>query len=481
MTVLLGIDAGGTFTDFIVYKNGAFVTHKILSTPDAPQRAILAGIKLLGLDESSLHLVHGTTVATNALLEGKGARTAFITNKGFKDLLHIGRQTRSDLYSLCPQRPRELIPKELCFEISGRVLADGSELVATSNEDMVCLKQKLAAHHINAVAICMLFSFLNDKAEKAISEALIDDYFVSCSSDLLPEQREYERAIASWLNSYLGPLTQGYLHNLQEILGERAIHVMQSDATTIPATTASKQAVRLLLSGPAGGVMAAVTIGKQTGHSRLLTIDMGGTSTDVALIDGEAKRTTDGHVAEFPLVIPMLDIHTIGAGGGSIARVDAVGGLHVGPESAGAQPGPACYGNGGVEATITDANIVLGRLPCKQKWSSGLQLDRDASIKVIRKLAKQMHCSDTEAAQGIISMANGTFDCSNLNLPGIPDYTPVNTKTIICTQNLITDVTASVMKKVTQLDVLNLGLNHLKLFPDLSAVKDALKSVIHGI
>ena len=406
MTVLLGIDAGGTFTDFIVYKNGGIVTHKILSTPDAPQRAILEGIKHLGLEAETLHLVHGTTVATNAFLEGKGTRTAFITNQGFKDLLHIGRQTRKDLYSLCPQRPRELIPKSLCFEIAGRVVADGSELETTSEQGIARLQAQLAEQEVEAVAICMLFSFLNNKTEVALEQALKDQYFVSCSSKLLAEQREYERAVVTWLNSYLGPLTRGYLQTLQTDLDNKTIHVMQSDATTAPASVASQQAVRLLLSGPAGGVTAAAAIGQQVGLTRMLTIDMGGTSTDVAMIDGQPKCTTEGHLGEFPLVVPMLDIHTIGAGGGSIARVDAAGGLHVGPESAGAQPGPACYGAGGRDATITDANVVLGRLPSSQQWSCGLQLNHEASLSVMDKLAGQLNCSVTEAAQGIVSIAN---------------------------------------------------------------------------
>ena len=407
MTVLLGIDAGGTFTDFIVYKNGGFVTHKILSTPEDPQRAIVEGINQLGLKTDSLHMVHGTTVATNAFLEGKGTRTAFVTNIGFRDLLHIGRQTRNDLYSLCPQRTRELISKDLCFEVSGRVLADGSQLEKTPDmEEINRLKEHLAEQEVEAVAVCMLFSFLNNTTELALEQALEDHYFVSCSSKLLPEQREYERAVVTWLNSYLGPLTRGYLQKLQANLDNQTIHVMQSDATTTPANVASLQAVRLLLSGPAGGVTAAAVIGRQTGVKRMLTLDMGGTSTDVAMVDGHPKCTIEGQLGEFPLVIPMLDIHTIGAGGGSIARVDAAGGLHVGPESAGAEPGPACYGKGGSEATITDANVVLGRLPSSQNWSCGLRLDHTAALAAVSQLAKVIACSVTEAAQGIVTLAN---------------------------------------------------------------------------
>lgn len=406
MTQLLGIDTGGTFTDFILYKNGKFSTQKILSTPHAPEQAILQGLRTLDVDIAKTHFVHGTTVATNALLEGKGARTAFITNRGCKDLLHIGRQTRDQLYSLCPQPPRELIPSELCFEVAGRIAADGQQLEHATIDDIQELKKRLAKRPVDAVAICMLFSFLNDEDELALAVALEDQYFVSRSSQLLPEQREYERAVVTWLNSYLGPHTQRYLSDLKRSLVGSHVHVMQSDATTSPVNVASKQAVKLLLSGPAGGVVAATTIAARTQHKRLLTFDMGGTSTDVALIDGQAVQTTEGRVAEFPLAVSMLDIHTIGAGGGSVAWVDQAGVLHVGPASAGADPGPACYGRGGKLATITDANVVLGRLPVTRTWASGLRLHKPAAERCLLDLAQQMDCSMLAAAQGIIALAN---------------------------------------------------------------------------
>ena len=406
MTQLLGIDTGGTFTDFILYKNGKFFTQKILSTPHAPEQAILQGLHELDVEYAELHLVHGTTVATNTLLEGKGARTAFITNRGCKDLLHIGRQTRDQLYSLCPQAPRKLIPTQLCFEVPGRVSADGHRLENIHVEDIAALQQQLNKEPVDAVAICMLFSFLNDADERALAEALENQYFVSRSSILLPEQREYERAVVTWLNSYLGPHTRQYLHDLQKAIESAHVHVMQSDATTLPVAAAGDQAVKLLLSGPAGGVVAATTIAAQTSHPKLLTLDMGGTSTDVALIDGEAAHTTEGKVAEFPLALPMLDIHTIGAGGGSIARVDHAGVLHVGPESAGASPGPACYGLGGDCATITDANVVLGRLPVSATWTSGLSLQKSVAEQCLQRLATQLHCTLLDAAQGIVDLAN---------------------------------------------------------------------------
>ena len=409
MTQLVGIDTGGTFTDFIVYKNGEFTTQKILSTPHAPQEAILQGLQALtekNLSASAIQLVHGTTVATNTLLQNKGVRTAFITNHGFKDLLLIGRQTRDQLYSLCPQRSNNLFNPELCFEVDTRVDATGQALTQLSKQQVQALVTQLAKCDIDAVAICMLFSFLNDEDEVLLANALQEHYFVSRSSELLPEQREYERAVVTWLNSYLGPVTQHYLNDLQNSLSSCHIHVMQSDATTLPAKAASKQAVKLLLSGPAGGVVAATSIGQQVKHTRFLTLDMGGTSTDVALIDGRAQITIEGQIAGIPLATPMLDIHTIGAGGGSIARVDIAHGLHLGPTSAGADPGPACYGRGGKAATLTDANVVLGRLPILLPWAGGLQLNKTLAEESIQPLANQLECSVTQAAQGIVSLAN---------------------------------------------------------------------------
>ena len=405
MLELVGVDTGGTFTDFILYKNGSFVSYKIPSTPDAPEQAILQGLKHLNVQFTQSHIVHGTTVATNALLEGKGAKTAFITNQGLKHLLHIGRQARAQLYSLCPPQARQLINQSECFEINARVDAHGQRLTAVTTKQLQSLKKQLQAQGFEAVAICMLFSFLNSEDEQSLETLLESDFFVSRSSKILPEQREYERAVVTWLNSYLGPKTQSYLINLQRQL-DCPIHVMQSDATTMPANRASQQAVRLLLSGPAGGVMAASVIAKATQCEKLLTFDMGGTSTDVSLLNKQAKFTNDARIADLPLAISLLDIHTIGAGGGSIARVDQAGGLHVGPESAAAMPGPACYGHGGRQATITDANVVLGRLPVSHPWKSGVKLDKHAAQQAVNVIAQSLGCSLIEAAHGILEIAN---------------------------------------------------------------------------
>ncbi len=405
MHELIGVDTGGTFTDFILYKNGSFVSYKIPSTPEAPELAIIQGFNTLTSMLEHAHIVHGTTVATNTLLEGNGAKTAFVTNNGLKDILRIGRQARAQLYSLCPQATRMLIEEHCCFELDARVDAHGQALKTVALSQMQALKAKLLAQGFESVAICMLFSFLNDHDECALEDVLQDDFFVSRSSQILPEQREYERAVVTWLNSYLGPKTQSYLNRLQSQLS-CPIHVMQSDATTLPAEHAGGQAVRLLLSGPAGGVMAANVIAKKCMQTKLLTLDMGGTSTDVSLIDQQVKLTNDAHIAEFPLAISLLDIHTIGAGGGSLARVDDASGLHVGPQSAGAEPGPACYGHGGQQATITDANVVLGKLPTLHPWESGLHLDKQRAEEALMSIASQLDCTQYEAAQGIIDIAN---------------------------------------------------------------------------
>jgi N-methylhydantoinase A len=360
--ILLGIDTGGTFTDFILYKEGNLVIHKVLSTPKAPELAILQGIKELQLDATDLLIVHGSTVATNALLEGKGVTTAYITNFGLADVLSIGRQTRRELYNLQPEKKSFPVEKKYCLETGGRLSATSEviePLTQAQLDDLLAQIKKLAP---DAVAINLLFSYLDDTAEKRIAEIMPDAIFVSRSSAVLAEYKEYERGIATWLNSYVGPLVQDYLKRLQVALPKASIAVMQSAGGTIAAKLAGQQAVHMLLSGPAGGLAAAKFMGDITSQQRLLTFDMGGTSTDVAMIDGELQLTSEGEIAGYPVAVSMVDMHTIGAGGGSIASIDAGGLLQVGPESAGADPGPACYGKGGKVATVTDANLLLGRL-----------------------------------------------------------------------------------------------------------------------
>lgn len=405
--MLLGVDTGGTFTDFVVLDEQGLRVHKVLSTPHAPEQAILQGVQELGLSlDEGLQVVHGSTVATNAVLEGKGVRTAYITNTGLADVLSIGRQARRELYNLQPKTSSLPVERELCLETGSRLDAQGETLQTLSDEELEQLHQQLLSLSPDAVAINLLFSFLDDSAERAIEAIIPDGMFVSRSSSILPEYREYERGMATWLNAYVGPLVQGYLSRLQQGLAPASLSVMQSSGGTIDAAQAGRQAVNLLLSGPAGGLAGARYMGRASESERLLTFDMGGTSTDVALIDGELRLTSQGEIAGYPVSVPMVDMHTIGAGGGSIASVDAGGLLQVGPESAGAAPGPACYGHGGEYATVTDANLVLGRLRADAFLGGDMQLDIDAARKAVGKIADALGSTVEAAAEGILRVAN---------------------------------------------------------------------------
>ena len=404
--MILGVDTGGTFTDFVLFDGQNLRIHKRLSTPHAPEEAILAGIDDLGVSAAGLTIIHGSTVATNAALEGKGVRTVFITNHGLKDMLTIGRQARRELYNLQPPQVEPPVPAPLCLETGGRISATGQIIEPLSRDQLDTLAQQLRALAPEAVAINLLFSFLNDAPERAIEAIIDDDTFVSRSSAILPEYKEYERGIATWLNAWVGPLVEHYLQRLQHQLRDASIAVMQSSGGTIAADKAGREAVRMLLSGPAGGLAGAKEIGQRAGREQLLTFDMGGTSTDVALIDGDLKLTNEGHIGPYPVAVPMVDMHTIGAGGGSIAYLDHGGMLQVGPESAGAAPGPACYGKGGTRATVTDANLVLGRLRSDAFLGGAMALDTSAARQAIAPLAAALELSIEATAEGIIRIAN---------------------------------------------------------------------------
>jgi len=404
--MILGVDTGGTFTDFVLFDGQTLKIHKRLSTPEAPEQAILLGIKEMGLNPVGLNIIHGSTVATNAALEGKGVRTVFITNRGFKDMLTIGRQARRELYNLQPKVTAPPVPEELCLETGGRVSAEGHIIKALTDDDLQQLQQQLETLKPDAVAINLLFSFLNDEPEKRIEAIVPNNIFCSRSSAILPEYKEYERGIATWLNSWVGPLVERYIGRLKNGLPEATIAVMQSSGGTISAEQAGQLAVHMLLSGPAGGLAGAKYIGDLAGFSHLLTVDMGGTSTDVALIDGDLRLTNEGRIGPYPVAVPMVDMHTIGAGGGSIAYLDQGGMLQVGPESAGASPGPACYGQGGTRPTTTDANLVLGRLRPDAFLGGNMRLDLAAARAAIATIATPLNLSIEEAALGIIRIAN---------------------------------------------------------------------------
>jgi len=402
----LGVDTGGTFTDFVLFDAAGLRIHKVLSTPDAPERAILQGIAEMGLDPAQLRVVHGSTVATNAALEGKGVRTLYIGNRGLKDLLTIGRQARRELYNLQPEPIAPPVPERLCLETGGRLAADGSLVEDLTEADLQVLVEAVFELKPRAVAINLLYAYLDDRFEREIEAVLPEAVFVSRSSAVLPEAGEYERGIATWLNSWVGPLVEGYIGRLQAGLPGAQVSVMQSSGEAIAAQQAAHQAVRMLLSGPAGGLVGARFVAAASGHERLLSFDMGGTSTDVALLDGAPRLTREGRIGPWPVAVPMVDMHTIGAGGGSIAYLDDGGMLQVGPESAGAAPGPACYGAGGERPTVTDANLVLGRLRADAFLGGRMRLDLAAARRAVGRLAEAMGLSPEQAAEGIVRIAN---------------------------------------------------------------------------
>ena len=343
----LGVDTGGTFTDFVLLGDGEPRIHKVLSTPASPERAILQGIRDLGLSDAmtsgQLAIVHGTTVATNAALEGKGARTLLITNEGLEDILRIGRQNRPELYNLTPPGNDSAVSQLPALGCPARLDAAGQPVTPLTDEHIATLLDTVRELAPESIALCLLFSYLNPEHEQRLGDALRKSGFtVSPSHQILPTRGEYERGMATWLNAWLAPRVADYLQQLQQATAPAPLAIMQSHGGTIASQQAADLAVNLLLSGPAGGLAAAQRLGQQLRQPQLMTFDMGGTSTDVALLDGDIRLTQQGHIGPYPVAVPMVDMHTIGAGGGSLAYVDDAGLLHVGPQSAGADPGPAC-------------------------------------------------------------------------------------------------------------------------------------------
>lgn len=406
---LLGIDTGGTFTDFVAQSENNIKVHKVLSTPTAPEQAVLQGISEMGLNSDLLAgrllVIHGTTVATNAVLQSKGVKTAYITNKGLKDVLPLGRQTRGELYNLNPIPKQSIFDEKLMFEVNARVSAKGETLTDFTQGELIRLKKEVDALQPKSIAINLLFSFIAPEHEKTLEALFSEDYFVSRSSLILPKIQEFERGMTTWINAWVGPLIKEYISNLESKLAPSKLAIMQSSGLTIAASLAANRAVNLLLSGPAGGLAAARHIGKVSHLQQLITFDMGGTSTDVALMDNHFKITNQGHIGELPVGVPMADIHTIGAGGGSIAYIDNGGLLRVGPDSAGAFPGPACYKQGGTKATVTDANLVVGRLT-NLSLAGGLKPSLSMAKSAVKVIADQLDLSLIETALGIIQLAN---------------------------------------------------------------------------
>lgn len=419
--LIVGADTGGTFTDLIamvIQDEGQpplTVAHKVLSTPDDPGRAVLQGFQellaRLGIsDFSRTLLVHGSTVATNALLERRGVPTAFITTAGFEDILQIGRQHRTELYNLQPHPKAPLIPAERCFGVNERLDAAGNPIVPLTRAEVERIAAAAAESGVESAAICLLFSFRNLTHESMLAAALQEQgIHVSPSHKVLPEHREYERASTTAINAYVSPLMQQYLQRLEQNVaaqGVENLRIMQSNGGSISAAQAGNEAVHTVLSGPAGGVVGAQAAAMRAGFSHVITLDMGGTSTDVCLVPGQVQVTTEGEIDGLPVRVPILPIHTVGAGGGSIAYVDAGGALRVGPRSAGANPGPACYGLGGTQPTVTDAHVVLNRLPAEGFLGGRLRLDVEAARRAVAQLASVLNAGIDETAWGIIQVAN---------------------------------------------------------------------------
>ena len=401
----IGVDAGGTFTDFLVlYDDGRLETFKMRSNPRAPAETILEGIAR-GARGVKPEVVHGSTVATNALLERKGAKTAFVTTAGFEDLMEIGRQNRRELYNLMPGPRRLLVDREMCFGVKERVHADGSVAGKPTAAEWKRVLSRLKKSGAESIAVCFLHAYQNPANERAAAKALEQAGVYLCTShEISPEIREYERGSTTVVNAYVGPLMDRYLSKLG-----RGIAIMQSNGGFLPAREARKHAVRTVLSGPAGGLVGAMETARASGFTRVLGFDMGGTSTDVSLVDGVARHTTEASIDGFPIRVPMLDIHTVGAGGGSIARVDAGGLLRVGPESAGAEPGPACYGTGET-ATVTDAHVVLGRIGAEQLLGGAMSIDTGRAEAAVGQIASGLKMDRASAAAGILRVANANME-----------------------------------------------------------------------
>src|SRR5262245_5396272 len=388
----VGVDSGGTFTDIcLVHEaSGDIRVWKVPSTPDDPSRAIAAGVAE-GLAKGAgdpggavAYFGHGTTVATNALIQHKGAPTGVITSAGFRDLLELGRQRRPHLYDQQADKPLCLVARDRRIEVAERLRHDGSVETALDEAAVREAARRLKQDGVAAVAICFLYSFVDPRHEAAVRRILEQEFpeaFVSCSHEVAPEFREYERLSTVVVNAYLGPVMAGYIERLGPRLAAAGVpvapHITQSTGGVMSFETAREQPVRTVLSGPATGVVGGLRTGVLAGFPNVITFDMGGTSTDVSLIeDGRPKLAGEMDVHGYPLKTPMLDIHTVGAGGGSIAYVDAGGLLKVGPRSAGAVPGPVCYGLGNEEPTVTDANVVLGTLHPEHLLGGRMNVDR---------------------------------------------------------------------------------------------------------
>ena len=421
--VRVGVDVGGTFTDVVIVRNGALSVTKVPSTPDAPDEGVVNGLET-GVEATDTDLgdvgflAHGTTVATNAVLERTWADTALVTTEGFRDALEIGRQARPDIYDFHAEKPEPIVERDLRFEVEERLDERGEVEVPLDESSVAEVAAAIGDAGVESVAVCTLFSFENDDHERRIRDALERegvDATVSLSSEVLPEIREYERSVATALNAALKPVMDAYIGRLGGALDDRGVtaplRIMQSNGGIIDANQARETPINTLLSGPAAGVQGAAHVAGLCGLDDVITMDMGGTSCDVSLVrGGDPIVSTEVEVEEYPVSVPMIEIHTIGAGGGSIGWIDAGGALRVGPRSAGADPGPICYGRGGTEPTVTDAHLLLGRID-PERFVEDLEADVDRVRRHVReKLADPLDASVEEAAQGMLDVANANME-----------------------------------------------------------------------
>jgi N-methylhydantoinase A/oxoprolinase/acetone carboxylase beta subunit len=427
---VVGVDIGGTFTDFMLYdtESGSVHVHKVPSTPHEPERAMVGGLAELctsaGLAPSAITGVfHGTTVATNAVLEHKGAVAGMITTRGFRDVVHIGRHQRPLHYSVMqdiPWQARPFVRRRHRKVVTERIVPPTGDVLTPLDEDEVrAAARELRDEGVEAVAVCFLFSYLNPEHERraaAIVRQELPDAFVTTSADIVPQFREFERFTTASMSAFVGPTIGTYLDRLEAALDEEGVtgelHVMMSSGGVASVRSAAERPVTLLLSGPAAGILGGQWSGALAGRRRLITFDMGGTSADIGIVteDGVGEASArDTWIGGYPLLVPMLDVHAIGAGGGSIAYVDEGGAFRVGPRSAGADPGPACYGLGGTEPTITDAHTVLGRLDPERFLGGRMKLDRDAAVEAVKRLATELGLGLAETAEGILTIANSNM------------------------------------------------------------------------
>ncbi|MFC7203009.1 hydantoinase/oxoprolinase family protein [Haloferax namakaokahaiae] len=419
----VGVDIGGTFTDIVTIHDGEVSVSKTPSTPTDPDEGVINGLgKVSERDDFALSsidfLAHGTTVATNAVLEGEWADTALVTTEGFRDVLEIGRQARPDIYDFQVEKPTPVVERDRRYEVRERLDERGNVLVELDEDGVRDLAAELVEADVDSVAISLLYAFEDDTHEKRVRDILVEeglDATYSLSSSVLPEIREYERTLTTALNGSLKPVMDRYIGRLESRVEEKGVgaelKIMQSNGGIITADIARERPVNTLLSGPAGGVQGATYVSGLSGESNLITMDMGGTSCDVSLVeDGTPLVSTDTDIGDYPVSVPTIDIHTVGAGGGSIAWIDAGGALRVGPKSAGADPGPICYGRGGERPTITDANLLLGRIDPGAFLSGELDVElADVRRLFAENIADPLDMSVTEAAQGVLDVANANM------------------------------------------------------------------------